>query len=892
MLERLLGYTRGIAARRRLESEADEELAFHLEHEIDANVRRGMSPAEARRVALAAIGGLRQTSERVRDVRRTPFDTLWRDIRYAVRALWANPAFTLVALVVLTLSIGASTTIFSVVDAVVLRGLPFPESHRIVAIAEPPIKGASDHDAHLASPQEFLDWQAQQTVFTGLAAVGFASISLKPEDGHEPETLETQAVTADFFNVLGSAPMLGRTFTAGNEVDAGGTLITSTGGRTVAAVISYRLWQRRFGGAPDVIGRRLPGQRADFEILGVMPPSFAYPVGAIRPTDVWIPNVFRPEDRVRANEYSYRLQVMGRLRGGVSIDQARAQIQQITAGLAADTPRWFEDRTVTVEPLQQYLTRSVRAWMLMLLAAVGFVMLIACVNLANLMLVRASARRRELVIRAALGASRWDLTRAVLAESLVLSFAGAVCGAFAAWATVEAVRSLLPADVPRVASIAVDVRVLTASMVAALASGLLFGAAPALQFSRLANSGAVTHAMRANSPNPAHQWLRSALIITEVAVAVVLLVGSGLFLASFARVASVNLGIDPRDVLTVRIRPLVGADNWEEAQRRNRGLLRDLLDDVRQAPGVETAALVGGGLPLRGDLRTIDFGIPGKELPAGEDLDFNEISADYFRVLRVPLLKGRLFQDDDRQGSEPVAIINAAAADRYFPGEDPIGRTIRFNGLRRVVGVVGSIRHDGPETNWRRQGFIPLDQSQAVGATLVLRLSRSPSDVLPRVKSAIWSRFPGLALPDVQTLSFYLNSLVAERRLNMYLLTSFGVIGVVIACVGIYGVFAYVVALRTHEIGIRIALGANPARILRSVLARAVTFVAAGLGAGLIGAWLLARLITGFLFHVEPHDPWVYALVSAALVATGLTAAFVPARRAARVDPLVALRTD
>ena len=882
MLERLLGYARGIAARRRHESEADEELAFHLEHEIDANLQRGMPPAEARRVALAALGGLTQTSERIREVRRTPLDTLWRETRHAVRALWATPAFTLVALVVLTLSIGASTTIFSVVDAVVLRGLPFPEAHRIVAIAEPPLKGASDHDAHLVSPQEFLDWHAQQTVFTGLAAVGYSSISLKPEDGHEPETLETQAVTADFFNVLGSAPMLGRTFTAGNETE----------GHARVAVISYQLWQRRFGGAPDVIGRRLPGQRADFEILGVMPPWFAYPAGAVRPTEVWIPNVFRPEDRVRANEYSYRLQVMGRLRSGVSIEQARAQIDQITAALAAETPRWFEDRAVRVEPLQRYLTRGVRAWMMMLLAAVGFVMLIACVNLANLMLVRASARRRELVIRAALGASRWDLTRAVLVESLVLSLAGAVCGAFAAWAAVEAIRSLLPPDVPRVASIAVDLRVLAASMTAALASGLLFGAAPALQFGHLANSGAVTHTMRANSPNPAHQWLRSALIVTEVAVAVVLLVGSGLFLASFARVASVNLGIDPRDVLTVRVRPLVGADNWDEAQRRNRGLLRDLLDEVRGAPGVETAALVSGGVPLRGDLRTIDFGIPGRVLPPGEDLDFNEISADYFRVLRVPLLKGRLFRDDDRQGSEPVAIINAAAADRYFPGEDPIGRTIRFHGLRRVVGVVGSIRHDGPETNWRRQGFIPLDQSEAVGATLVLRLSRPPSEVLPRVKAAIWARFPSLALPDIQTLSFYLNSLVAERRLNMYLLTSFGVIGVVIACVGIYGVFAYVVALRTHEIGIRIALGARPARILRSVLGRALTFVAAGLGAGLVGAWLLARLITGFLFHVEPHDPWVYALVGTALAATGLTAAFVPARRAARVDPLVALRTE
>jgi predicted permease len=884
MLERLIGSARAIVGRRRIDAEVDEELAFHLEHETEANVRRGMSPVEARRVALATFGGFQQTAESVRDLRRTPLDTLWRDVRHGVRGLRATPAFTGVAVAVLTLAIGASTTIFSVVDAVVLRTLPFADSHRIVAITERPIHdpSAQGFDANLVTPQEFLDWRAQQKVFTGLAAVGYASISVKPDEGREPETLETQAVTADFFDVLGSAPLLGRRFTAENEVN----------GRALVAVISYRLWQRRFGGTPDVIGRRLPGQRADFEIVGVMPPSFAYPVGALRPTDVWIPNVFRPEDRVRANEYSYRLQVIGRLRDGVSIEQAKAQVDQITAGLAAETPRWFEGRVVTVEPFQHYLTRGVRRWMLMLLAAVGFVMLIACVNLANLMLVRASARQRELVIRAALGASRWDLTRAVLVESLILSFAGAMFGAVVAWVSVEAIRSILPADLPRVASIAVDLRVLAASVAIALASGLLFGSAPALQFSRLATDGAVTHVMRAHAPNPARQWLRSALVVTEVAAAVVLLVGSGLFLASFARVVGVNLGIDPHDVLTVRVRPLAGAENWDKAQRENRGLLRDLLEEVRRIRGVETAALVGGGVPLRGDLRTIDFGIPGRVLPRNEDLDFNEISSDYFRVLRVPLLKGRLFQEEDRQGSEPVAIINAAAAQRYFPGEEAIGQTIQFNGLRRVVGVVGNIRHDGPETDWRRQGFIPIDQSQAVGATLVLRLSRHPSDVLPNVKSAIWSRFPSLALPDVQTLSFYLNSIVAPRRLNMYLLASFGIIGVVIACIGIYGVFAYVVVLRTHEIGIRIALGAKPGVILRSVLGRALTFIAGGLALGLIAAWLLARLVSGFLFHVEPHDPWVYAAVSAALVATGLIAAFMPARRAASVDPLIALRAE
>jgi putative ABC transport system permease protein len=884
MLSRLIATARGIAGRRRIEAEADDELAFHLQQEIEANIARGVHPVEARRAALVSLGGLAQTTEAVRDVRTTWVDATWRDVRHGIRSLRATPAFTVVALAVLTLSIGASTAIFSVVDAVVLRGLPFPDADRLVAVGERLIKGGSDREPPLVAPQNFLDWRERQTVFTNIAAIGYASVSVKPEPGQEPETLEAQSVTADFFRVLGVAPILGRTFTAENEVE----------GRARVAVISYGLWQRRFGGAPDVVGRYLPGQRVDFEILGVMPPSFAYPVGATRPTEVWLPNVFKAEDHVRANDYGYRLQVIGRLRDGTSIEQAQAQMDQITAGLAAETPRWFEDRVARVESLRDYIARGVRSWMLMLLAAVGFVLLIACVNLATLMLVRVSARSRELVIRSALGASRGDLARGLLVESLLVSLVGAALGAFVAWLGVEALRSAIPAEVPRAATIAVDLRVLAATIMMAVATGLMVSAAPIVQFSRPTAGSALTYVMRASTPNLTHHWLRSALVTLEVALAVVLLVGSGLFLASFARVARVNLGIDPTNVLTVRVRPLVGplAMTWEEAQQRNRGRLRNILERVRTMPGVEVAAWVSNGVPLRGDLRTMDFAIPGRMLPRGEDLDCNEISPEYFRALKVPLLKGRFFADDDRAGSEPVVIINEAAARKYFPGEDPLGQTVNFLGSRRIVGVVGNIRHDGPETDWRRQGFVPLEQSQAVGATLVLRLSRGASEVLPAVKAAIWSDFPALALPDIQTLSQYLNTLIAQRRFNMLLLSVFGLLGVVIACVGIYGVMAYVVVLRTQEIGIRMALGAMPGAILRSVLGRAAVYLAGGLAIGLAAAWVLSALVSGFLFQVQPHDPWIYAAVAASLVATGVVAAFIPARRAARVDPLVALRLE
>ena len=882
MVRRMLARVRGLARRRTVDIEVDEELAFHVEQEINANIARGLSPADARREALRSIGGVTQTAEATRGVRRIWLDTIWRDVRHAIRSLRATPAFTSVALAVLTLSIGATTAIYSVVDGVMLRALPFPESDRLVAVGERIVQSNTLAAPNLVAPQNFTDWHAQQTVFTGLAAIGYASVSVRPEAGREPETLEAQAVTADFFPVLGVATLLGRPFTAEHQVD----------GRARVAVISYGLWQRRFGGAADVIGRRLPGQLADFEILGVMPASFAYPVGAIRPTEVWLPNVFRPEDRVRANEYSYRLQVIGRLRDGVGLEHAQAQMDRITAGLAAETPHWFTNRVAQVERLDDYLTRGVRRWMLMLLAAVTFVLLIACVNLANLMLVRASARRRELAIRSALGASRADLAGTLLIEGLVLSLAGTALGVGLAWAGVEILRAAIPPEVPRTAAIAIDLRVLAAMTAVAVASGLTFSAAAVLQFSRPMTGGAMAQVMRAKTVTPAHQWLRGALVTLEVALAVVLLVGAGLFLASFARVINVDLGLNPRDVLTVRVRPLTGAHNWKLAQQRNRGLLDNIQEQVRAIPGVELAALVSGGVPLRGDLRTIDFGIPGRVLPRDQDLDFNEISPDYFRVLGVPLLRGRFFADEDRHGREAVVIINDAAARRFFPGEDPLGQIVEFQGARRIVGVVGNIRHDGPETDWRRQGFIPLHQSQATGATLVLRLSRQASDVLPAVKSAIWTQFPELALPDVETLTGYLNKMVAPRRFNMQLLTLFAGLAAVIACVGIYGVMAYVVALRTQEIGIRMALGAMPLAILWSVLGRALIYLVGGLAIGLVASRTLAALVSGFLFETPPHDPWVFAGVAATLVATGVTAALIPARRAARVDPLLALRVE
>jgi putative ABC transport system permease protein len=547
---------------------------------------------------------------------------------------------------------------------------------------------------------------------------------------------------------------------------------------------------------------------------------------------------------------------------------------------------------VRVESLHTFITGDARTWTFLLLGAVACVLLIASVNLATLMLVRATTRGRELGIRSALGASRWDLVRTLVVESLVLSLTGATLGVLVAWIGVDFLRAAMPAEVPRVATIGVNLRVLGATMTTAIVTGLTFGLAPIVQFSRTKSSPLLHDRGRANTASVDRQRLRTALVVTEVALAVMLLVGSGLFLASFEAVTHVDLGVDVRNVLTIRIRPLVGPAELQGALQRHRGLLLEVLDRARAIPGVEVASLLDGGLPFRGDLKTADLTIPGRTDGTKEDIDRNQITPDYFRALRVPLRQGRFFTNEDRQGSEPVVILNAAAAEKYFPSDDPIGQVVNLEGVRRIIGVVGNIRHDGPETDLRREAFVPLAQSHVIAATLVLRTSRPTAAVLPEIKAAIWSQFPDLALPDIKMLGGYVDALTAQRRVNMLLIGLFGLLGLAIAAVGIYGVMAYIVTQRTQEIGIRMALGAWPALILWSVLGRASRQLGLGLAIGLLGAWVLSGLVEEFLFRVPPHDIVVYAGSGALILLVGLLAALLPAHRAARVEPIIALRRE
>jgi predicted permease len=818
------------------------------------------------------------------------------DMRDAVRALRATPSFTIVALVVLTLGIGASTAIFSVVDAVVLRGLPFDEHDRLVAVGErrPPGPLDTNYDPHglmsIATPN-YLDWVAEQQVFESIAAIvgpPFSSFTLK-EPGTEPEDVRGLRVTGGFFDVLRIRPALGRVFTAENEVD----------GRHRVVVLSDGLWRRRFGGNPDIVGRTLALDDGRYEVVGIMPPDVsydvAYPGGASRPTEILAPYVVPPRERLR--DPGGRVMIIksiARLKPGVSIEQAQAQMDRIAAALEMAHPAWNKDNKAGVRPLRDHLVgTTTKSWMLMLLGAVGIVLLIACANVANLLLARASAREREVAIRAALGAGRLRLIRQIMIESLVLSIVGTALATALAWWAIEVLRTSMPEGVPRVAAIALDLRVFAVAAGLSVLTALMFGIVPALQVSRPDLTNALKDGTSGASAGRGRLRLRSALVVVEVALAVVLLVGAALFIGSAIAMMRIDPGFSTERVLTAQVSP-----RMEPGRRTSDAVaaLAEIVERVSRAPGVMYASLIYGGLPLgRGNWST-DIKIPGKELAnADEIINARIVTPDYHKALRIPLRSGRLFEATDRMGVEPVVIINESAARKYFPGEDPIGRSVNFsNEDRTIVGVVGDVHQASLETEPRAEGYVPLAQVQGLrgGIELVILTSVAEYDVLPAVKSAVMQVLPDVPLRNVSTMDELFARRIAQRRLNMLLLGLFGVLGLVISAVGLYGVMAYVVSQRTREIGVRMALGATRSKVVGMVLINACTLVAAGLIIGGVGAWYLSATAKTFLFGLEPNDPRAYVAALMSLLLAGAIASIIPARRAASVDPVVALRAE
>ena len=813
------------------------------------------------------------------------------DLKAAFRSFKSSKTFTVVALLVLMLGIGASTAVFSVVDAVVLRGLPFDEHDRLVAVGQRhqpgggsasriPVDPSRDPlQLSSAAPQNYMDWAAQQQVFESIAAIAGGAVTLR-EPGAEPEDLRSQRVTADFFKVLRVQPALGRGPVADEEVD----------GRHRVAVLSDGLWRRRFGADPAIVGRAIPLEGGSYEVIGVMPADFMYPVGATRPTDLWVPYVVPADERIRnPQRVSIYLQTIARLKPGVSVQQAQAQMDQVAAALEKAHPVWNKDSRIGVRPLRDHIVGgNTKSWMLMLLGAVAIVLLIACANVANLLLARASAREREVGVRAALGASRWRLVRQLMVESLVLSIAGTALATVLAWWAVQVLRNAMPEGVPRISQISIDLRVLGAAAGLALVTGILFGLVPALQLSKPDLANALKEGAR-GSVGGQRQRLRSALVVLEVALAVVLLVGASLFIGSFITLMRIDPGFNPENVLTVQVSPRF--EPGKPSADSSRAFI-DIVERISQAPGVVHASMISGGIPMGGGMSITTITVPGRKIENDDGISIRGVTPEYHKALRIPLKAGRLFEATDRKDGANVVILNESAARKYFPGENPVGRSVGLNQDRTVVGIVGDVHQFSLETEPRAEAYVPIAQQETPFGDLMIRTSDDPYQVLPAVKAAVLAVLPDVPLRNVRTMEEIFARRVAQRRLNMLLLGLFGVLGLVISAVGIYGVMAYVVAQRTREIGVRMALGATRSNVVGMVLGNAGLLVVLGLVIGGVGAWYLSAAAKSFLFRLDPSDPRAFVAAVASLSLAALVASAIPALRAASIDPMVALRAE
>lgn len=859
-------------------SDRAEEIEAHLDLLTEQLISQGIPPVAARRQARLSFGNPRAKLEAVEALSRIPWlDAVLRDLRHAAKSLRATPAFTAVAVSVLALGIAISTSMFSVVDAMMLRGLPFDRANRIVRIASDwkSTNAVASVPGPTSAP-EFLAWRGLTDVFSSVAATASEQFNVKRTDGTGADVVPAMRVSAEFFSVLNTWPIRGRPLSVDDEVP----------GRNAVAVISYQFWQRHFGGAENVIGQWIHGDDADLQVVGVMPEHFVFPL-QYRPAEFWRPYVAPAPER--QGFFSFYLQILARLQDGVSPEAARARLQQATdvmiSDLGAGSPA-TGPRVAEVSEFHDTLTGSTGPWMMLLFAATACVLLIACANVANLMLVRSTTRVRELGVRTALGATRWTVARHLLAEGLLVSWAATALGVLLAWQLTALLATALPDGVFHAVAIAVNVRVLIAAVLLSMAIGVAFALPPALQIRKLDTSATFKEDGLATTSSSRVNWLRSAFVITEVAVAVVLVAGGALFITSFARLTSVDLGFDYRNVVSVQVSPAGPGFAGKDAANRSSQALEAILERVRLLPGVERAAAADPRMPMSGAITTV--AVTNRGGPGG--VRIHQVSPGYFSTLGMSIIAGRDFSAADLDGREPVLIVNHAAAEALFGSTSPVGQQIGVVGNRTIVGVVNDARYMGPAGQIAPEVFVPLAQSPIKNGVVIVRTRGESGETVPAVKQAIWAELPGLAIPESQTLAQSLHGYLAQRQFQMLLLGFFGGLGLVIAGIGVYGLMAYSVAARRREFAIRVALGAAPSKIAMSVLQRSGLLLATGLVIGLAACWPLGSVVRAFLFATAPHEPDVYIAVSGILIAAALLASWVPARRASRADPLMTLK--
>lgn len=815
--------------------------------------------------------------------------TLGQDLRYGARMLRKKPGFTLIAVFTLALGIGANTAIFSVVNTVLLRPLPYREPDRLVMVWGN-FRGLNMMRLGASAP-EFVDFKGQTSVFTELAAFQQIPFNLTGDEG--PQRLSGLRATSELFKLLGVAPLSGRALVADDEKP----------GHEHVAVVSQRLWQTRFGGDLKNFDRRLTLDGTSYAVVGVMPRDFQFPFGldeTQRP-DIWVPAVFSATELNDRTQYDF--QVIGRLKPGVTTEQARAEMDTIGRRFEQQYPHSYrgpkgEDGgwQVTLTTLQDEVVGHVRSLLLVLLAVVGFVLLIACANVTNLSLARASTRRREMAIRTALGASRVRVVQQLMTETLLLAMIGGVVALpITVWG-IELLIALGPKDIPRLTEVRLDLRVLAFTLGVSLLTGLLSGVAPALRVGGMRVHDALNEASLGMTAGAARQRLRSLLVVSEIALALVLLIGAGLMLKSFRVLLAVEPGFSTDRVLTAQV--LLTPARYAEALVRL-NFYDQLLARVRAQPGVESASLTTG-LPLSGVTYGAPFSIEGKPFdPSGKPPHayIRTVAPGYFQTLGITLQQGRDFNAQDTAASTPVVIINQTFARDFFNG-DPAGKRFKIGApgsprpWMQVAGIVRDVKADGLDAETVPEMYLPFAQNPSAAMTLVARTTGDPSVSVAAVRREVLSIDKDQPVYNIRTMRQLLGASIAQRRFNMLLLGAFAVIALLLAASGLFGVMAYTVAQRTHEIGIRLALGAQTRDVLGLVVGNGMALAAIGVAVGLAGAFGLTRLMSSLLFGVTPTDATTFVVVSIVLLAVALLACYIPARRATRVDPLVALRYE
>jgi putative ABC transport system permease protein len=860
-----------------VERELTDEVGSYVELLTEKKMKEGMNETEARRAAMVEIGGVEQVKEEVR-ASRTGFamEIFFQDLRYGMRSLLKKPGFTLTAVIALALGIGANTAIFSVINGVLLRSLSYADPDRIVMLWERSVTGTTAQN--VVSPANFLDWQKQSASFEQMAAVGEQRVNLTGGSG-EPEEIKIQFLTQGFFPALGVQALTGRTFLP-EEDRVGNDLVI---------ILSHELWQTRFGGDPAIIGQQATVNGRQRTIIGIMPPGFHFLDNQVK---AWVPYALDPAVNYRETGGRF-LRVVARLKPGVPVQQAQAELTGIAKQLEQTYVKYNTGWGVNVVPMHEQIVGEIRPILIVLLAAVAFVLLIACANVANLLLSRAAARQKELALRAALGASRGRLVRQMLTESMLLALMGGVLGVLLAYWGISVLIAFGPDNIPRLNEITIDPRVLGFTFGISLLTGVLFGLIPALQASRPDLNDALKEGSRGSTGGRSRTF-RNVFVVAEVSLALVLLIGAGLMIRSFMQLQAVETGFNPENVLTMRAQlpkkkypePHHIVDFFKRAQER-----------VATLPGVQAVGAISY-LPLTGPAARDGFKIVGQPEPApGQEppCEVRVITPTYFQAMGIPLLKGRLL--DERDGVDSRALlINETLAKKHFPNEDPVGKRIAVSWsdghIDEIVGVVGDIREGALNKEPEPAIYWPHPREPYPGMALVVRTSGDAARFGAAVQKEIRALDPEQPLADVRTMKQVISKSIARPRFNTLLLSIFAVVALVLASVGLYGVMNYSATQRTHEVGIRMALGATRADIMRLVVGNGMLLTLIGIGIGVAASLMLTRVMASLLFGVTATDVPTFLGVSAVLAAVALVANYIPARRATRVNPVIALRYE